>query len=1228
MKRYIVTLLALFTAFGIIAARPTTRAEEKPIVTLVSSIYNQYGSTNQFHIVIGGTAGEYVDVDCGFGPVEVELQPATISDGVITGTTITCNVAKDGIVRIYGNPDDIDYFEAEGCYLTNVDISSLTKLQDLNLSHNELRSLDLSPNTSLSTINVSDNPFSASSPLKIGPKPSLVLLEMAMTTWLDQNFNLSDYPKLISFEAFGCETLYHLDPTGCPDLVRISADVTPLSSVDLSKNKQLQILNVSDTRVTNLDLSNNPLLQQLFCSHDSHRYKDFKLKSLDVTKNPKLAYLFAANNEINILDLTQNPELFDLSIANNKLTTLDLSKNEKLYNVDIRNNYIGFADLPQNPGTWSDYFYEQNEIAVNKSFKKGDVIDLSSKMVREGTVTTASLKKKNIDDFLLPIPMPDSVYSYADGKLTVLQEIADSVFISFSNDRFDGATLNTTHFVVKSPEAYGLDNKAISFVPDCAVGKPLKFNIGIGGATPENPKKFTVDFGDGNPVEFSATGSRLSSATLIDQSRAGSGNVIIYTPENEDVYSFSIQDQAISSIDLKGAPLLRELTLKNTELFGIDLATLRCLETIDITGNNLSSFSFKALNVNFNKTALHHLDLSNNKMSTFEFDGLSGINHLNLSHNNLKDIIFDTALQADTIDVSYNQLTEVNLKKCDELKNINLSHNKISDIILPEIGKPEDCDISHNNMTLASMPMTSTFKGKYVYAPQNPITIPSKGPGANLSTQCRTIAGAATTFRWFQTSGKELTRGSDFEESNGKTKFINTGVGNVLCKIEHPAFPMFSIQNQTALSTTEMEVAALPDNVIASFTTPVGDQTVALSFAATTPRVSLFVDWSGDGVELDMYELTDTYRRFEAKTIKDANVKFYTYGEDAPISVFTLTGATLENFDISRLTKASTINLSNAGLSSLSLPESNMLYELILDNNKFTEFDLSKCKNVNVISLNNNLFEGTFDLSANPNLDLASIANNRISAVKLNNPRLWWLNLSGNQLEEIDLSEATGIEELGLSYNKLREINVSKLKNLKALTINNNRFRFSTLPPVSAVPILYNYANQEPISVDGSNGVIDLSSEAIINNTESSIRWFLDEINIDENGNFTGEELVAGEEYDLNSGITSFRDSFSNVMGVITNPDFPNLALFTTKVDITASSSAVVDVETAGQQKIQIKNHTLVIESSTIGKAEIYDLQGKLEKSVQFSEGTTTISDLPRGLRILKIGDKHYKVML
>ena len=100
----------------------------------------------------------------------------------------------------------------------------------------------------------------------------------------------------------------------------------------------LKILYCNNNKLTGLDMSGNPALEQLLCYENN-------LESLNVTKNKKLSKLKCQHNRLNELNLKDNEKLTELNCSYNQLTTLDVSKNAKLRILECYNNSIAELNL-------------------------------------------------------------------------------------------------------------------------------------------------------------------------------------------------------------------------------------------------------------------------------------------------------------------------------------------------------------------------------------------------------------------------------------------------------------------------------------------------------------------------------------------------------------------------------------------------------------------------------------------------------------------------------------------------------------------------------------------------------------------------------------------------------------------------------------------------------------------------------------------------------------------
>ncbi|MCQ2535073.1 MAG: leucine-rich repeat domain-containing protein [Clostridia bacterium] len=134
-------------------------------------------------------------------------------------------------------------------------------------------------------------------------------------------------------------------------LEELTCDSNEITSLDLSKNTNLQILDCSSNQISSLDVSKNTVLRYLSCY-------DNQLTSLDVSKNVNLDTLFCSSNQLTSLDVSNNVYLVDLLCSNNQLTSLDVSKHTELYELDCSDNQLTSLDVSNN--TNLQYLYCDN----------------------------------------------------------------------------------------------------------------------------------------------------------------------------------------------------------------------------------------------------------------------------------------------------------------------------------------------------------------------------------------------------------------------------------------------------------------------------------------------------------------------------------------------------------------------------------------------------------------------------------------------------------------------------------------------------------------------------------------------------------------------------------------------------------------------------------------------------------------------------------------------------
>ena len=1187
------------------------------------------GVQAQVSFVLGSKSDKaVVSIDYGSGDTEVEIKKAIVENDkgelAIKGTLCTNAVTDAGWVTISGDPNDLYFFNASGNEIDKIEFNPNLKLQVLNLEHNSLTSLNIDRLQSLNVIYLQDNPFSATTPLMIGKMPELIVLEVPQIGHISPNFTLKNFPKLRSFDAYHTIGLKVADPTGCPNLQRLSLDMTSVESVDLSKNPELEILNVGDSRVKTLDLRNNPKITQLYISHSSGTVNtDVKFESIDVSHCPELYYFYCGGNNLKELNLRNNPKLFTLSCDRNLLRKLDVSQNPILYSVNVRYNYMDFATLPE-PGNWFEYYHEQNPMELNDTYKVGDVIDLSNRVLRPKTTTQARLFRVPKADPTKPVELDDSYYSYENGKVTLKKELDEEVFVQFNNSRLKDYPIRTENFRVKTVAEFGKDVKAIQLASLGDAGSPLKMSVGILGATAANPVTVKVDLGDGNTTPFEIKDERPATANIVT-TRTGAGDIIVYVPQDKYVTSLESDGQYIDNIDLSALTELRTLTLKRANLTTIDLSYNNKLEKLDLSQNQLRRVDLRGPSSYFNKSKLSDINVSYNQIDSLLFNTIYGVTKLNVSHNKLNKLDLKDADNLRMLDISHNKFTRLLLNHSELIEDVNVSNNELTEVKIPPVAPIKKLNVSGNYFTLANMPNDfGLTRGNFIYAPQHVLQISTSSPGIDLSEQNITKNGATTNFVWKKKDGSSLQLGKDYTITNGSAKFINLALDSIYCEMTHPAYPDFEGQN--VFKTTNVHPIAFPKYELASFTTVNQTDSVVLSLASYIPGKSVYFEWGGNG-NVTQYTLGDKYKIFQAKSKANTKVRVLVAEADDKVKVFSVANVNMTDVDLTGLKEAKLIAVTRAGLTSIKLPAAPNLTDLNLEGNELTDINLSAFPKLNFISLTGNKIK-TFDLSQAPNLGIAYLSSNKMKEIKLNNPKLWNLDLSDNDLENVSLDKLPMLEQLWLNANKLTKVDVSKNTNLTVLNVVGNRLKFSTMPLPSnnGKPFnRYSYNLQAPIDVKCVNGKVDLSSEAVVGGEMTTYHWFIGNVTY-RDGELQGEKLELNEEYTLENGVTTLKldKTFTNLVCVMANENFPNALIYTNYITFTPATG-IDAVTTDKDVKIQFLDGAISVLGAQNSTVAIYSIDGKLVYQGKVADDSSRIP-LGRGTYIVRVGNKAAKV--
>ena len=259
----------------------------------------------------------------------------------INGLTLQGNTNLAGELNFNKYPQLTDRIEVAGSPLvTKINVTGLDKIvqlqaHDLNGlkevvtgGNTKLNLFALYGNNSLESVDASNMPaltnlqtyYSSNiQTINTTNSPNLNNFNGISNSSLQNFIGLSENSKLQTFWASGSkiESYDFSKMTNLRDVNLASAAVKEIKGLSAA-GANLQNLQLSNTHVASLDISNNPNLTSI----DLYNVKE--LTALDVTHNPNLTYLRTTFLPLTTLDLSNNTKLVELSIAHNKLSSFDI----------------------------------------------------------------------------------------------------------------------------------------------------------------------------------------------------------------------------------------------------------------------------------------------------------------------------------------------------------------------------------------------------------------------------------------------------------------------------------------------------------------------------------------------------------------------------------------------------------------------------------------------------------------------------------------------------------------------------------------------------------------------------------------------------------------------------------------------------------------------------------------------------------------------------------------
>ena len=246
------------------------------------------------------------------GELNLNKYPQLTGQIVISGSPLVTKINVTGLDKI----TQLQAHHLDG--LTEVVTGGNTKLNLFALyNNNSLQSVDASNMPALTTLQTYYSPNIQT--INTTNSPNLNDFNGLSNGSLQNFIGLSDNSKLQRFWASGSkiESYDFSKMTNLSNVNLASAAVKEIKGLSAA-GANLKELQLSNTHVGSLDVSNNPNLTKL------DLYNVREMTTVDVTHNPNLTYLRTTFLPLTTLDLSNNTKLEFLGVEHCKLSTLDI----------------------------------------------------------------------------------------------------------------------------------------------------------------------------------------------------------------------------------------------------------------------------------------------------------------------------------------------------------------------------------------------------------------------------------------------------------------------------------------------------------------------------------------------------------------------------------------------------------------------------------------------------------------------------------------------------------------------------------------------------------------------------------------------------------------------------------------------------------------------------------------------------------------------------------------
>ena len=383
---------------------------------------------------------------------------------------------------------------------------------------------------------------------------------------LDYSTNLST-SQLQSIKYLKCNHYtsddYTLNVTGLNLLINLEELYLAgngLTSLDVSKNTKLKVLDVESNSLTSINVSYNTLLEELDVSNNN-------ISSINLVKNVNLIKLDLNENNISSVDLDSNTKLEELELSNNQLTSLDVAELTSLRILNVDDNNI------------SSFTFGEKELLTEFSAMNNNLdgtFTMPSSMIN---LTELNLSNNKLDGIIVGLEL--NVLNVSGNELTSLQmaNVYNLLTLIANDNKLSEIVLNNTlkYVQLSNNQLSSVALSGLSGLTDLYLENNELGSIDV--TTNTNLRYLNVR--NNNLTNLNISGNSNLESLLVDYNRLTRLDV----SSNHNLKTLYAGDNQIAEFNSNGNTNLRVVDVSNNNLSSIDLSNNNNLSLLRIDGN-------------------------------------------------------------------------------------------------------------------------------------------------------------------------------------------------------------------------------------------------------------------------------------------------------------------------------------------------------------------------------------------------------------------------------------------------------------------------------------------------------------------------------------------------------------------------------------------------------------------------------------------------------------------